>query len=134
MKTRYLVILASATGLFIALPGLFAQAGGAKSGADWPMYNRDPAGTRYSPLTQINTKNVAKLKQAWTYRAEVDSTRPGAPRASGSEATPIVVNGVMYLPAAGRVVALDAEPGKELWRYELPAGIAGQSGRDLLAR
>ena len=35
--------------------------------ADWPMYNRDPAGTRYSPLNQINTKNVAKLDHAWSY-------------------------------------------------------------------
>src|SRR5262245_19429346 len=37
-------------------------------GADWPTYNRDLAGTRYSPLTQINTTNVATLVQAWSYR------------------------------------------------------------------
>ena len=36
--------------------------------ADWPTYNRDLAGTRYSPLTQINTKNVATLAPAWSYR------------------------------------------------------------------
>ena len=77
MKTRYLVILVSAATLFIALPGLFAQAGGPKDAADWPMYNRDPAGTRILPLTQINTKNASKLKLAWSYRAQVRRNGPG---------------------------------------------------------
>src|SRR6202034_796052 len=92
--------------LSAAAPVLFGQAGGPKDAADWPMFNRDPAGTRYSPLTQINTKNVGKLQLAWSYALKSGSDRPGAPRASGSEVTPIVVNGVMYLPAAGRVLAL----------------------------
>src|SRR6201996_5944174 len=128
MKTRYLVILVSATGLSIALPGLFAQAGGPKDAADWPMYNRDPAGTRYSPLTQINTKNASQLKLAWSYQLKSGKTGRGAPRSSGSEVTPIVIDGVMYLPAAGRVVALDAVTGNEIWRYELPAGSPGNRG------
>ena len=38
--------------------------------------------------------------------------------------TPIVVNGVMYLPSGNRVVALEPETGKEIWRYELPEGLA----------
>ncbi len=128
MNTRYLAILASATGVFIALPGLYAQAGGPKDAADWPMYNRDPAGTRYSPLTQINTKNVSQLKLAWSYQLKSGASGRGAPRSSGSEVTPIVVDGVMYLPAAGRVVALDPVTGKEFWRYELPVGSPGNRG------
>src|SRR3954468_18359910 len=100
MKTYWFVLLAGSA----ALPCLNAQAG-----ADWPTYNRDPASTRYSPLTQINTKNVAKLATAWSYGLKSEATGRGAPRASGSEATPIVVEGVMYLPAAGRVVALQPE-------------------------
>lgn len=108
--------------LLTALPGLYAQSG------DWPMYNRDPAGTRYSPLTQINTKNVAKLTMAWSYALKSEATGRGAPRAGGSEVTPIVVNGVMYLPAAGRVVALTPETGKEIWRYELPSGSPSNRG------
>ena len=36
--------------------------------AEWPMYNRDLGGTRFSPLAQINTKNVNRLTQAWTYK------------------------------------------------------------------
>src|SRR5580700_6492747 len=101
MKICYSAIAAMA----VAMPCLYSQAGSAKDGADWPMYNRDPAGTRYSPLTQINTKNAAKLTKAWSYALKSDATGRGVPRANGSEATPIVVNGVMYLPAAGRVVA-----------------------------
>ena len=37
---------------------------------DWPMFNRDLAGTRYSPLKQIDTANVARLTQAWSYRLQ----------------------------------------------------------------
>ena len=46
-----------------------------------------------------------------------------------NEVTPIVVNGVMYLPAGNRVVALDPETGKEIWRYDLKNGaMASQRG------
>ena len=108
--------------LFLGLlPALYAQNG------DWPMYNRDPAGTRYSPLTQINTKNAAKLTQAWSYPLKSGAPGRGG-SGSGSEVTPIVVNGVMYLPAAGRVVALQPETGKEIWRYDLPSGSPGNRG------
>lgn len=106
---------------FVALPALFAQA------SDWPMYNRDSAGTRYSPLTQINTKNVSKLQVAWTYQLRSAGTGRGS-RGSGSEATPIVIDDVMYLPAAGRVVALNPESGREIWRYELPSGSPSNRG------
>jgi glucose dehydrogenase len=85
---------------------------------DWPMYNRDLAGTRYSPLTQINPKNVVRLKQVWTFRLD----------ARASEATPIVVNGVMYLPAGKRIVALEPETGKEIWSYEPASGMPSRRG------
>ena len=111
--------------------------------ADWPTYTRDLAGTRYSPLKQINTANVAKLTQAWTYslRAPAAAAAPEAPAApagdfaaeaagrggggrggngANAEATPIVVNGTMYLPAGKRVIALDPETGKQLWVAQLP--------------
>src|SRR5262249_21800167 len=42
---------------------------------DWQMYNRDLAGTRYSPLTQINSTNVVRLRKAWTYRLRTDAER-----------------------------------------------------------
>ncbi len=103
--------------------------------ADWPTYNRDLAGTRYSPLTQINTKNVSTLTQAWSYRMrpEPGQSVPAIDKPASSfevfqEVTPIVVNGVMYLPSGNRVVALEADTGKEIWRYELPEGLASFRG------
>jgi quinoprotein glucose dehydrogenase len=78
------------------------------------MYNRDLAGTRYSPLTQINGKNVARLALAWSYRpTEAGGRVP-------TQATPLAVNGVMYLPAGDGIVALEADTGKEIWHYHLP--------------
>ena len=90
---------------------------------DWPTYNRDLAGTRYSPLTQITTQNVSTLTQAWSYwlRPEPGRSVPAIDKPASSfelfqQVTPIVVNGVMYLPSGHRVVALEPETGKEIWR------------------
>ena len=68
---------------------------------------------RYSPLTQINAKNVGRLKQAWRYDLKPDSE---------VQNTPIVVDGVLYGVGSGKVVALDAATGAEKWVFtpELP--------------
>src|SRR5580698_4233197 len=126
MPTRCSLILTAA----IALPALFAQSKAKDNGADWPMYNRDLAGTRYSPLTQVNTTNVSKLATAWTYRfnREGKTIKGDSPSELYQEITPIVVNGVMYMPAGDRVVALEPETGKELWSYEVKAGLASFRG------
>jgi glucose dehydrogenase len=94
--------------------------------ADWPMYNRDLSGTRYSPLSQINTGNVAKLKLAWSYAMRPGGKGPAA--GSFNEVTPIVVHGVMYLPAGNRILALDPDTGKEIWRHDLKKGLACSRG------
>src|SRR5688572_22903460 len=111
------------------------QNGPGTPNADWSTYNRDLAGTRYSPLTQINTRNVARLAPAWTYRLrpEPGQSVPAIDKPASSfelfqQVTPIVVNGVMYLPSGHRVVALEPETGKEIWRYELPEGLASFRG------
>jgi glucose dehydrogenase len=98
----------------------------AQTAVDWPMYNHDLAGTRYSPLAQINTGNVAKLAQVWAYRPRAGGAGPSA--ASFNQVTPIVVNDIMYLAAGNRVVALEPETGKEIWRYELTTGLVPQRG------
>jgi glucose dehydrogenase len=94
--------------------------------ADWPNYNRDVASTRFSPLAQINSGNVAQLAVAWTYRLRPDAT--SSPASTFNQVTPIVVDGVMYLPAGNHVVSLDAATGKEIWHYDLPSGVASQRG------
>src|SRR6266705_5397242 len=102
---RWKVNVFSGTILFF----LLAQSGGtqqqpaAAAGADWPMYRHDYAGTGYSPLSQINIRNVSNLSQAWTFGLQSDvpaapaAGRGGAGGALNSEATPIVVSGVMYV-------------------------------------
>jgi quinoprotein glucose dehydrogenase len=96
------------------------------SAGDWPSYNHDPGSTRYSLLTQINSKNAAELKSAWTFSLKGEGPPPRF--GGGSEATPIVVNGIMYLPASARVVALDAASGKEVWSYTVTNGRPSNRG------
>ena len=80
--------------------------------ATWTRSQGDEGSRRYSSLTQINRDNVAKLTQAWIFHSG-DGNR-------NIEATPIIVNGILYGPTAGRsVVALNAATGKELWRFKL---------------
>ncbi len=94
------------------------------------MFLHDLAGTRYSPLDQINTNNVAGLAQAWFYgfNREGKTIRGLSPTELYQEITPIVVDGAMYLPAGDRVVALDPETGKEIWTYEVNDGLASFRG------
>ena len=96
------------------LAGNFAMAA---PGEDWPNYGNDRGAQRYSPLTQITPANVTSLKVAWTYHMKpADATRVAT-----SETTPLVVGNVMYLGSPyGRIVALDATTGKEIWNYKMP--------------
>ena len=98
--------------------------------ADWPTYNRDLAGTRYSPLTQINPRNVSSLREAWSYKFHPEDGIIEAldPTDVFQQVTPIVVDGVMYLAAGDRVVALRPETGEEIWRYELTEGLVSYRG------
>jgi quinoprotein glucose dehydrogenase len=93
-------------------------------GADWPSYNRDLAGTRYSPLREVSATNVDELRQAWSYPLGAAASAASG----GSELTPLVVGGVLYATAADRVVALRADTGEEIWRFALPQGAPSQRG------
>ena len=93
---------------------------------DWPSYNRDLAGTRYASLAQINTSNVADLEVAWIYSLGRNTTTDSL--SGGSETTPLVIDGVMFVAAADRVVALRAESGEELWRFALEQGSPSRRG------
>jgi quinohemoprotein ethanol dehydrogenase len=89
--------------------------------ANWYTGGRDKDDTYFSPLTQINADNVDKLGFAWSYDL-------GEPM-RGQEATPIVIDGVMYTSGTwGYVYAMDAATGKELWRFDPKADL--QMGRN----
>lgn len=85
---------------------------------EWPAYNGDSGGNRHSPLDRINTSNVSALQLQWVYPL----------RHPELEMTPLVSDGVMYVADLGRVCALDARTGREIWCYSRPAGEAGPFG------
>ena len=133
MRLRLTPLLAGLLTSALATPSvLVEQAAPAAGDGNWPMFRHDSAGTGYSPLAQITGGNVASLSRAWTYAlqaaAPAAATGRGSAAGPNSEATPIVVNGVMYLPAANRVVALEPETGKEIWQYVVSGGAPSRRG------
>jgi glucose dehydrogenase len=97
--------------------GLGATLAASPGDDEWPSYGHDFTNQRFSPLAQINTRNVSQLRLAW-----IHGTRP-APiqEVEGifkQESSPVVVGGVLYYSYPGpQVFALDAATGKELWRW-----------------
>src|SRR4051812_5984447 len=80
----------------------------AQSG-NWTTYSGDSGAQRFSPLTQINPRNVAGPKPAWVYQVA---------QKSEFETTPIAVDGVLYITEPPTVVtALDARTGRPLWTW-----------------
>lgn len=99
----------------IDLTNRTAAAAPAASG-DWPNYGNDKGGSRYSRLDQLNASTVGKLDVAWTYRMPPG---PDGTHNYNFEATPIKVGNTLYLCSVGNVVvALDAETGRERWKYD----------------
>jgi glucose dehydrogenase len=105
---------------------------------DWPMYNHDIGSTRYSALNQITTANVGKLSLAWTFTTRIPAPTVDIGKAIGggrgggfgigAQAVPIVIDNVMYMPAGNLVVAVEADTGREVWRYQLAVGQASTHG------
>jgi PQQ-dependent dehydrogenase (methanol/ethanol family) len=82
----------------------------AARGADWPSYGLDYAETRFSRLGQISAANVKDLGLVWSY--DLESNR-------GVEATPLVVDGIMYVTGSWSIVhAIDVRSGKRLWVFD----------------
>jgi len=89
-----------------------------KSEGEWPYYGHDPGGQRFSPLTAINQQNVGTLQVAWTFRTG-DAYQPPDSRATAFEATPLYVDGKLYIGTPlGRVIALDPVTGRQIWAYD----------------
>ncbi len=100
------------------LMGLSSTALGQASSdsAGWPAYGRDPGGSRYTPLAEIDRTNVARLQPSWIARTGDFLTDRGR-----FEATPILVGGTLYISTPlGSVLALDPATGQERWKYEGP--------------
>ncbi len=89
------------------------------SGADWPGYNGEPGGNRYTRLTQIDKNTVAHLAPRWMFNI---------PGAGQSQTTPVVVGGVMYVANPNECYALDAGSGRKIWQYRRPRTAGATSG------
>ena len=85
-----------------------------KGNADWAYIGGSPGDSHYSTLSQINVKNVSKLKEVWRY----DTGERG-----GLETTPLIIDGVLYAyTPTQKVFALEAATGKLLWRFDSEKG------------
>jgi quinoprotein glucose dehydrogenase len=97
---------------------------------EWPHPGRDAGGTRHAPLTQIHRGNVARLEVAWTFDTGDWSDGKELPSRSSFAATPLVIDGVLYIPSPmSRLFALDADTGAQLWVFD--SGIDKKVPRNL---
>lgn len=85
----------------------------------WTANGGDPQGTRYSTASAITRDNVTRLEVAWTYRTGESEPLFATAKPTSFEATPLVDERVMYIGTPlGRVIALDAATGRELWVFD----------------
>jgi len=111
LNRRILIVLTAAALLMVA---------GCKSGDDnertWSVYKADANSSSFSPLKEIDTSNVNKLKPAWTFAL---NDLPNLAQPASSQCNPIIVDGVMYaISAKPWVYAIDAATGKQIWSYD----------------
>ena len=113
-RTGRVISALSATLLVACAPSASPQ-----DAIEWMAYGRDVQGTRYLPASGITRDNVHLLEVAWTHRTGEADPRFATTKPSSFQATPIVVDGVMYLATPlGRVIALDPANGRELWTFD----------------
>ena len=116
-----------AVALPIALGCAFFLSGVAAA-QEWRFYGGDAGGTRFSPLKQINRENVNSLQRAWTYHTgEVGREGNATDRhhIAPFESTPLVIDSVLYFSTpSSRAIALDAETGAEIWKFDPQEGSA----------
>jgi quinoprotein glucose dehydrogenase len=101
---------------------------------DWPVYGGDLGSQKYSPLDQINAANVNQLQIVWSWESPDNATVAENQRQqnlaavpAGYKATPIEIDGVLYIPSSfGRIAALRATSGEEIWVFDTKAWEAGR--------
>src|ERR1044071_10488582 len=105
-------------GVHLLLLLFVSQVSAKRANSEWRYYGGDEGGSRFSPLAQINTSNVQSLKRVWTYHTgELDLGLATASFQASFSCTPLLVDRVMYISTpSSRVIALDAETGRELWK------------------
>ena len=102
---------------WVAIPEAIQVAGLGENPGDWPLHNYDLRNSRYSPINEINTSNANKLTLKWSFRVPARDTL--------ASATPLVVDGVMYVNSGSKLFALDAASGRSLWTFEAGRAFPG---------
>ena len=112
--------------ILVMPPALRAQAR-----VEWPTYGGDAGATKYSPLTDVNRRNVRRLTMAWRWAVaeqpirETDSTK--AARPGNFQTTPLMIGDTLFFSTPyNRVVAMDASTGRPYWIYDPRAYAFGQ--------
>ena len=106
-RSIFAILVLAALSLFAADEGLNPAQIVTPLAAEWPTFNGDYTGQRYSHLKQINQDNAAKLTLAWVLQ----------PLSVGIKSTPLEVNGILYFTTPDNVWAADARTGRMIWHY-----------------
>jgi quinoprotein glucose dehydrogenase len=108
------------TALTVVIAALVPRAQDApRASQGWPVYAGDQAATHYSPLTDINRSNAARLAVAWTWKPGEGPLPEYGTVPGNFQNTPLMIDNVLYVSTPyNRVVALDARTGRELWRFD----------------
>ena len=117
-----------ALALAIAVAAL-AGTGAQEGTIEWPYVGGDQHHTKFSQAAQITPANVDQLEVAWTWEPQEMPLPEYGTRPGGFEGTPLMIDNVLYIATMyTRVVALDAETGRELWAFDPRAYEAGPEG------
>lgn len=107
----------------IAAAGAPAPLTRAEGATNWPSWGNDQAGTRFANVAQLTPANVAELRPAWQYRYGADSNSSFY---ANFEVSPLKIGEYLYLCTPGNdMVSLDAETGRQLWRYRARTNTNG---------
>src|SRR6516164_2750860 len=111
------VVLAMPTAVYVQQPD---EDGRAVPARDWPLVGGDWTSARYSSLKQIDTGNVRNLGGAWMKRFNA---------AASTRATPVVKDGVLFIPAGAQVFAVNAATGDPIWTWPISEPQPGRAAR-----
>jgi quinoprotein glucose dehydrogenase len=119
--------VALAVGAFAGLSSRSSSQAAERRLEPWPVYGGDPGGAKFSPLTDVDTSNVAGLAVAWEWAPREKNLEQFGTRPGSFQATPLMIDNVLYFSTPyNRVVALNADTGAELWTFDPKAYEDGQ--------
>ena len=105
---------------------VLAAPAGQSQQVEWFTYGGDPASSKYSPADDITPQNVARLAIAWQWEHGEKPLEQYGTTPYRFENQPLMVDGVLYITTPyNNAVALDAETGRELWRFDSGAVTLG---------